>query len=274
MGVAIDTIGTFVTAGATNPTSLKTVTVSPGDSLQIRSFPATNWSKLEQMFYQGVTKGKTRVTSPLMHDNVSGITVASADTDSAWQLGRYFTQQLYPTDTLSAYSSAAAGASGILALSVYYQNLPSSGARLAMPSDIAAAIKNIKGLEVDCTSSGTVGTWSDTAINTTDKQLHANTDYAVLGYDCDAPLAVVGVKGQETANLRVCGPGPATSYTSPDYFADLSAKTGQPHIPVFNSNNQGAYYVSCLAATTSVAAKVYLILAELSSPPGTIAPSQ
>ena len=273
MGVAIDTIGTFVTAGATNATSLKTVTVSGGDSLQIRSFPATNWAKLEHMIYQGVAKGKNRVMSPLMHDNVTGLTFASADTDSYYLMSRYSMQMVYPTDTLAAFSSAAAGASGILALAVYYQNLPSSGARLANYSDISAVIKNIKGLEVDCTSSGTIGTWSDTVLNTTDKQLHANTDYAVLGYDCDAAVAVVGVKGNETGNLRVCGPGPATSFSTPDFFCQMSQITGQPHIPVFNSNNQGAYYVSCLANAASVASKVYLILAELSSARGTVAPS-
>jgi len=42
---------------------------------------------------------------------------------------------------------------------------------------------------------------------------------------------------------------------------------------VFNSNNQGAYYVSACANTATVASKVYLILAELSSAPGTVAPS-
>ena len=273
MGVAIDTIGTFVTAGATNPTSLKTVTVSTGDSLQIRSFPATNQAWLEQMFVQGVTKGKNRVTSPLMHDNVTGITLATSETDTNWFMGRRARQNVYPTDTLAAFSSAAAAASAILALSVYYQNLPSANARLAMASDIIPNIKNIKGLEVDCTSSGTIGTWSDTAINTTDKQLHANTDYAVLGYDCDVALACIGVKGNETGNLRVCGPGVATTIPTPDYFVKLSEEIGTPHIPVFNSNNQGAYYVSCLANTTSVASKVYLILAELATPPGSIAPS-
>ena len=273
MGLAIDTIGTYVTAGATNPTSLKTVTVSTGDSLQIRSFPATNWARLEHMIYQGAAKGKNRVMSPLMHDNVTGLTFASADTVSYHLMSRHAIQQVYPTDTLSAFSSAAAAASGILALGVYYQNLPSSGARLANWSDIAGSIANIKGLECDVTSSGTVGTWSDTVINTTDKQLHANTDYAVIGYDCDTALAVVGVKGNETGNLRVCGPGPGTSFDTPDYFAQMSVITGNPHIPVFNSNNQGAYYVSCLANSASVASKVYLILAELSGAPGTIAPS-
>jgi len=272
MGVAIDTIQTYVTAGATNATSLKTVTVATGDSLQIRSFPATNWAKLEHMIYQGVAKGKNRVMSPLMHDNVTGLTFASADTDSYYLMSRYSMQMLYSTDTLAAFSSAAAGASGVLALSVYYQNLPSSGARLANYSDISAVIKNIKGMEVDCTT-GAVGTWTDTVINTTDKQLHANTDYAVLGYDCDVPLAVIGVKGNETGNLRVCGPGPGTSFETPDYYCQMSQITGQPHIPVFNSNNQGAYYVSACANSATVASKVYLILAELSSAPGTVAPA-
>lgn len=273
MGAAIDTIGSFVTAGATNPTSLKTVTVSTGDSLVIRSFPATNWARLENMFTEQAAKGKIRVTSPLMHDNVTGITLASADTSSHYLMARHQGQQVYPTDTLQAYCSAAAGASGILALSVYYQNLPSSNARLCNWSDISANIRNIKGLEIDYTSSGTVGTWQDTAINTTDKQLHANTDYAVLGYDADAALACIGVKGNETGNLRNCGPAPGTSFDTPDWYVFISQLTGTPHIPVFNSNNQGAYYVSALANATSVASKIYLILAELSTPAGTIAPS-
>ena len=200
MGVAVDTIGSFVTAGATNPTSLKTVTLSGGDSAQVRSFPATNQAWIEQLIYQGAAKGKNRITSPLMHDNVTGLTFATADTASHYLAGQYALQQVYPTDTLAIASSAAAGASGILATSIYYQNLPSSNARLANYSDIAGFIKNVKGLEVDVTSSGTVGTWVDTAVNTTDKQLHANTDYAVLGYDCDTALACIGVKGNETGN--------------------------------------------------------------------------
>lgn len=273
MGVAVDTIGSFVTAGTTNPTSLKSVTLSTGDSAQIRSFPATNQAWIEQLIYQGAAKGKNRVISPLMHDNVTGLTFATADTDTHYQMGNYVQQQVYPTDTLALYSSAAANASGILATSIYYQNLPSSNARLANWGDISGFIKNIKGLEIDVTSSGTVGTWQDTAINTTDKQLHANTDYAVLGYDCDTALACIGVKGNETGNLRNCGPGPATSWDIPNHYALMGQLTGRPHIPVFNSNNQNAYYVSCLANTTSVASKIYLIVAELSAPAGQIAPS-
>lgn len=264
MGVAIDTIGTFVTAGATNPTSLKTVTVSTGDSLTVRSFPVANWARLEQLLFQGAAKTKNRVTSPALHDNVTGITVASNESPTDFLMSEYAIQPLQSTDTLNVYSGAAAGASSILALQVYYQNLTWATARLHRYSDFSGIIKNIHGMEVDVTSSATIGTWSDTAINTTDKQLHANTDYAVLGYETDTALACIGVKGDETANLRVCGPGSATTFPTTDYFSRLDSISGNPHIPVFNSNNQDSFYVTCLANTASVSAKVYLILAELS----------
>lgn len=264
MGVAIDTIGTFITAGATNPKTLAAVTLSPGDSAQIRSFPPGQSAILEQLFYQGASKSQVRITSPVMHDNQTGITVATGESPTNLLLGRYCRQPMQPTDTLNILSGAAAGASGITALSIYYNNLTWANARLHSFGDIAGIIKSIKGMEVDCTSSATIGTWADTAVNTVDKQLHANTDYAVLGYETDTAFAVVGVKGVETANMRVCGPGSATTFPTTDYFATLSSILSTPHIPVFNSNNQGGFYVSVLANTASVAGKVYLLLAELS----------
>lgn len=264
MGAAIDTIGFFVTAGATNPKTLAATTISPGDSFGIRSFPVGQSAILEQLFYQGAAKSQTRITSPVMHDNVTGLTVASGESPTNYLLGRYCRQPMQPADTLTVLSGAAAGASGVGALSVYYQNLTWANARLHSWGDIAGIIKSIHGMEVDVTSSATVGTWLDTAVNATDKQLHANTDYAVLGYETDTALAVIGIKGPETANLRVAGPGAATTFPTTDYFAVLSQLLGTPHIPVFNANNQAATFVSVLANSASVSAKIYLLLAELS----------
>jgi len=262
MGVAIDTIGSFVTAGATNPTSLKTVTVSPGDSLQIRSFPATNRAWLESMIAQTATKGKQRVLSPLLHDNVTGLTFATVDTDSYYLMNRHARQRLYPTDTLAVYSSAAAGASGILALLVYYENLPSSNARLANWGDISGQIKSIKGMEIDVTSSGTIGTWSDTAINATDKQLHANTDYAVLGMYSSVATGIIAIKGIDTGNLRMGMSGGINTYESSNYFVELSHRSGLPCIPVINAANAPSTYVSAISVASVSADNVTLVLAE------------
>lgn len=263
MGVYIDTIGSFVTAGATTPKALAAVTASPGDSFQVRSFSQQGWARLEEVFYQGTAKAQIRLTSPMFHDNVTGLTTASPEAAASFVLPREYGQPLVTGDTLALLSGCAAGASAITALLAYYSDPNGPVARLHSWGDIAGIIKSIKILEVDVTSSATIGSWSDTAVNTNDKQLHAHTDYAVLGYICDTPLAVVGIKGQATNNLRVCGPGYYGALETDSVFVDLTTDHGTPHIPVFNADNQGATYVSVLANTASVAAKVYLNLAEL-----------
>ena len=263
MGAYIDTIGTFITAGATNPKALAAVTPSPGDSLTVRSFTPQGWAKLEALFLQGSVKTQARITSPMFHDNVTGLTFDVNESPSMYIMPRQVGQPLVTGDTLSVLYGSAAGTSGIAALLAYYNDPNGPVTRLHSWGDIASIIKSVKPLEVDVTSSATVGTWSDTAINTTDKQLHAHTDYAVLGYTGDTALAVIGIKGQATGNLRVCGPGATQTLDMSDYYQVMSADHGTPHIPVFNSDNQGATYVSCLANTASVASKIYLMLAEL-----------
>lgn len=265
MGVTIDTVAGYVTAGATNAKALADITVADGDSLQVKSFSSQGWAKLEALFYQGTTKDQIRVASPDFHDNVTGITFGPAESPAQFLMPRVLGQPLRSGDTLTAEAGAAAASSSILALANYYSDPSGPTARLHSWGDIQGIIKSVKAMEVDVSASATVGTWSDTAVNTTDKQLHANTDYAVLGYEVDTALAVVGIKGQATANLRVCGPGATSTLDISEYFVTMSDRHGTPHIPVFNSANQGATYVSVLANTASAAAKVYLVLAELSN---------
>ena len=265
MGVYIDTIGSFVTAGATNPKALANVTVSPGDSLQVRSFSPQGYAKLEAVFFKGTAKTQVRALSPMFHDNVTGLTWGPAESPALELMPQYVGQPLVTGDTLTLQSGTAAGASSITALMAYYSDPNGPVARLHSWGDISGIIESIKAFEVDVTASGTIGTWSDTALNTVDKQLHAHTDYAVLGYEADTALAVIGIKGQATNNLRVCGPGAATTVDISDWFVKMSERHNTPHIPVFNSDNQGATYVSVLDNAASTASKVYLILAELSN---------
>lgn len=261
-GVAIDTIGAYGTK-ATTAATLAALTASPGDSFSIRNFPTSNWARLEAIFREGAAKGQVRVESPMMHDDVKGITLGPGNAVSQYLLPQQVGQQVYPGDTLTVESDIAAAGSTLVGLLIYYQSLSSSEARLHSWGDISGIIKNIKPMEVDVTTSGTIGTWEDTAINSVDKQLHAGHDYAVLGYQVDTAIACVGVKGQETANLRNCGPGIIDSGFTSDYYVMMSNRHGTPHIPVFNADNASAYYVSTLANAASVASKVYMILAEL-----------
>lgn len=263
MGLAIDTVASFVTAGATNPKVLATPTVSPGDSLQVRNFQAPAYARLEAILYDGTAKQQLRVESPMFHDDVTGLTFGSGEEPAQFLLPRVTGQPLTPGDTLTVLQGAAAGSSSIVGLVNYYSDLPGAAARLHMWGDISGIIASIKSWEVDVTTSGTIGTWTDTAINANDSQFHAGHDYAILGFQVDTAVAIVGVKGQETGNLRIGCPGTVETLDISDYFVTMSERHGTPHIPVFNADNKGAFYVSAVAKSASVATKVYVIAAEL-----------
>lgn len=263
MGMYIDTVAGHVTNATTVAETLQAVTLAAGDTLQVRSFTPQGYAKLESIFYQGTVKDQVRVLSPMFHDNVTGITFAPDESPAQFLMPRVVGQPLVSGDTLTLEAGAAAGASSVACLSNYYSDPNGPTQRLHSWSDIAGNYVTIKPLQVAVTSSATIGDWTDTAVNTTDKQLHANTDYAVLGFQTDTALAAIGLKGQATNNLRVCGPGAVSTLDISEYFVTMSDRHGTPHIPVFNSDNQSATYVSVVANTASVSANVYLILAEL-----------
>lgn len=257
---AVDTI----LGAATNPGATWTaLAAANGDSYGVRSFPSSASAQLLQLGRDGATKGGVRVRSPRLHDNVTGINYETSETPTVLLLDNYFAQTLYATDTLLEEVTGGTAESEIGWLSIWYSSLPGSDARLHAPGDIAGNIKNIKSFYTAVTASATIGQWSDTGITTTDNQLHANTDYAVLGYDTDVSLGVIGIKGQETGNLRICGPGTVQSYDTSSWFVFQSLKYAQPMIPVFNSNNRASVYVSVADKAASTAANVTLYLAEL-----------
>lgn len=263
MGLAIDTILAATVNPGAGPTAA-TVTAS-GDSLTVRNFGTADRAYLEQIIRMGTTAGFAQVRSPRLHDNVSGIRITPGESPSVFALPAYVGQVLYSGDALIAELSGGAAETDIMALSVFYSNLQGSNARLHSWGDIAGNIAYVKPVRVAVTSSATIGAWTDTAITTTENLLEAGSDYAVLGYTTNTALGVVGVRGQETGNLRVCGCGATSEFATSDYFIYLSEKTGRPHIPVFNSNNAGNVQVSVAAATASVSSTVELILAQLSS---------
>lgn len=262
MGLAYDT----VLVSAVNPSAGPTAgTTGPsGDSLTVRNFNAPDTAQLENIIRQGATLGFTQVRSPLLHDNVRGIRVTPFESPSVFSIPGVAAQRLYPQDNLICEMSGGAAETDIAALCIYYSNLPGVAARLHSWGDIAGSIKSIKPVAVAVTSSATIGAWSDTLITSTENLLHANTDYAVLGYMTNAALGVIAVKGTDTGNLRVGGPGSTSELVTTNQFVYLSQQRGNPYIPVFNAANANNTFVSVAASTASVAATVELILAELS----------
>lgn len=261
MGLAFDT----VLVSAVNPGAGGIAgTIGPsGDTLSVRNFAGTDNAYLENIIRMGATAGFVGVTSPLLHDPIFGIRITPAESPSLFSLPPYNTQSLHPQDTFTVTIAGGAAETDIALLQIYYTNLPGSQARLHMPGDIQGNVQNTKPIRVAVTSSATVGAWSDTVITTTENILHANTDYAVLGYMTNTALAAIGIRGIDTGNMRSCGPGATLELGTTDFFVKMSMTTGRPHIPVFNAANANGTFASVCAATASVAAVVELICVEL-----------
>lgn len=262
---AIDTIASFQT---TSGSSYAEGVMANGDSSVIRNFPGADGAMLLDVFSDHVTSVQPfRIRSPLLHDNVQGIRFFPGETPSEGLLPESMTQRLHAQDDLTIeLSTAATTGKALAALLVYYGQLPGAAARLFSPGDIGGLVENIKNLPVSIASgANTAGQWLDTVLTDEESLLHANTDYAVLGYGTDVGVACIALKGIDTGNLRVGGPGVVESRVTKDYFVRLSERTQQPCIPVINSANIGATYLSIVSsAATAAASNPYLILAELS----------
>lgn len=260
MTSAVDTI----LVHATNPGTAWTAgTVASGDSLTVRSFNPPDWAQIKQVVRAGGTSGGVRVRSPLLYDNVEGLQFYSKETPTVLLLPPELGQPVQASDTLVCELTGGTAESDIAALSVYYSNLPGASTRLHSWGDISGLLGNMKGLEVAVTASGTVGDWADYVSTTTEDLLQAGRDHAILGYVTDAALGYVAVKGQETNNLRIGGPGSTSTDFTSNWFVDRSKESGVPYIPVFNANNKNNLYVSVADDAASTAAKVTLILVEL-----------
>jgi hypothetical protein len=263
MGRAIET----VMASAVNPGAGGAVGVFTlsGDTGQVRSFDPPARASLLSLIRMGTTAGFAGVRSPLLHDADTGNRFTPAESPSVYSLPGWIGQDLTSQDTLTFDISGGAAETDLELATIYYDNVGGATARLFSPSDIMGNVENLKPQRVAVTSSATAGVWVDTPLGTTENLLHANTDYAILGYTASVALAAVGIKGIETGNLRICGPGSTQEYPTTDYFWQMSVRTNKPCIPVVNAANIGGLFVPCAAATASVAATVELYLAELTN---------
>jgi hypothetical protein len=262
MGKAIDSVLGVVTMATT--AAQAALVPASGDSFTVRNFGQSDAGYLEGIITKAAHSMTLNVKSPLLHDDVEGIQYISAEAPSPRLFPDGISQQVHAQDALSVLGLGTASDVLVAVLQFYYSNLPGAAARLYNPGDVQALIKYIKVLEVAVTTPATAGSWEDTVITTTENLLKANTDYAVLGYISDVAVAAVGLKGIETGNLRIVGPGTTASFDTSEYFIRRSLSTGRPHIPVINAANANALYASACDSAASTAVKVQLILGMLS----------
>lgn len=262
MGIAYEVVGATIT----NPgTAVTKADPASGDSLTVRSFPFETGAFLEGLWATSSTAGIVRVTSPRLHDQVQGIRFQFTTTGDLNLLPDFAAQRLHPQDDLTVALSGAAAGEATAALAIYYRDLPGVQARLAMWEQIEPRIVNILTQEVNISAIATAGEWSaGDAIDSDFDLLKANVDYAVLGYIADTERLTIALRGSDTGNLRVGGPGVVDQQETRDWFVRQSRVRGTPHIPVINAANKSGTLAFQHDDTAAAAVDVGFILAELS----------
>lgn len=264
MGMAIEVVDQFVT----NPGGTFTaMTTFSGDTQTVRNFDPPAKAHLVDLWSAENTPGIVRIRSPRLHDNVQGIRqrVGVANTPRGL-LPEFVIQDLYAQDALIVEATGGAAETDGLGYLVYYDDLPGAAARLHTLEDLASRIVNIVTVETDVAGGAAVGARATAvAFNVTEDLLIANTDYAVLGYECDATGISVGLRGPDTGNLRLGGPATTERIETRDWFARLSRKLGKPCIPVINSANKSGTLVDNSQAVAGVAMNIVWQLAQLAA---------
>lgn len=265
-GRAVDTIlCTSTQAGASAfPTTL--AAVAP-DSLTIRATVGESEARMMAFITKSDAAGNQfRITSPLLHDNVTGLTYFAPENPSLFMVPDYTAIPVNQQDTLLVQGQCGGATTITAGLVIDYDDLRGTDAHLFTWDDIRGDIRSYKSIQVANTAIA-VGAWTDTGITNSEDQLHANKSYAVLGYEVTPSIALVGIKGVATGNLRMCGPGGAQSLRISDYFINMASQHRLPYIPVIQANDRKGISVSMAdsVARAAGAVQVSLFVAELKS---------
>lgn len=253
---------------ALNPsTTITALTPCTGDSYTVRNVAQGTDVELIEAWAFTTTNLLFRYRSPLLHDAVQNARLKPTASQPTPLLSGYATQKLQPQDNLVVEITGGAAETDLGALLLYYDNLPGTNARLHHWAEVQPLIQEITVIEVDVTSNATAGQYSAAvAANANFDTLKRNIDYAVLGYECPVNGGSFGLTGVDTGNLRVGGPLTTLSFITRAWFADISAKTGKPCIPVINSANIAGVNIDVTAAATSTAFPIGVVLAQLTGP--------
>lgn len=258
-----------ITGRATNPAALTALTMNTGDTASIRSYGDGATYLLENAWAQNATAGFVRVRSPRMHDSTQSIRlVANAALPKALMpLGSE--QRVYQTDALTLEIQGGGAEVDAAAFLMYYGNVSSGGGRFAMWEQIKPLIRNYLTVQVDVAGPTTSGDWSaGTDFDNFTDLLHADTHYAVLGYTLDTASLAVALRGPDTGNYRVGGPGELNADETRGWFKRLSQEHGTPHIPVISSQNKGATQAFVARVGAGGTINVAFNMVELASNPG------
>lgn len=232
MKIAYETIAASATAPGAGGAAMAAVT---GDSLRIRD------AKSAQIVDMGALRqasGRTRLTSPLLHDNTVGLMYPSA-IDSRW-LRMPLPQELAPQDTLSlnATGSAVAGDVELFWATVRYEEIGGIDGRFTNKENVRKKAVEFYMPELTIVTTGAGWTGSVTLASANDAW-KANKDYAIIGIvprEAQANIAGIGLVGPDWGNLRIMVPyDQVQAEACGRYFWDIMDDDA---IPVVNASQR------------------------------------
>lgn len=254
----------IISGKVVNQAALTAVTMATGDSLAIRSFGAPNGAYLLNMWAQQATAGTVRVRSPRMHDNVQNIREAVVAATPQPLLSDHIKQPLFSQDLLTLEQAGGGAETDAVSLFLYYSDVQGLAARLFRWAEIVGRITNVMTLELAIASGVTLGDYvGSTALSAATGQMEANVDYAILGYLSSAAVCSVGIRGQDTGNVRIGGPGTTQRIETREWFVQQSFANDLPLIPVINAANAAGTLVDVVQTGANTNPTVDLIMAQL-----------
>jgi len=155
---------------------------------------------------------------------------------------------LAPQETLAVTiaGSATAGDVETLALLIEYEDLKGLGDQnLVSWDEVQKRMEKVVCLDVQIAAAvAPAFATSEELITAETDLLKANREYAVLGYKVRQECAAVYLRGPDTANRRLGGPGnDLDANTTLQWFAMLSRAYQRPMIPVIGASNKGSTFV-------------------------------
>lgn len=254
-----------ITGRLLNPgAALVALGANTGDTFTVRNFDLSQKAWLEGIWAQSATAGQVRLRAANMHDPVNGLLFDVPAAVIRDFLGDDMANPLIPQSVLTFEIAGGAAETDSAALMVYYENLPGPSDTMLTWDQVKPRIDQYTTTRIGVAGPVTAGDWSPgTALSGGSGVLDANTPYAVLGYVSNTACNAVALRGTDTANLRVGGPGPLEPLETRDWFIRQSVRTGRPHIPVINSANLGNILAFVALNTAAGTVQVDFILARL-----------
>lgn len=255
-------VGRAVNPGGT----LTAVTMgSGGDSATIRALNSGN-AYLEGIWAHCATAGAVRVRSNRIHDAAQAIRYRVAAGVVRGLEPIELEQQVFSQDPMTIEISGGGAETDSVALMLYYDDLAGINARLATWDQIRPRIVNYMVQEVAIADPTTAGDWSaGNVLNANFDTLKAGVDYAVLGYEVDTLCTAVALRGSDTGNVKVGGPGCLEPTETRDWFVRNSRWTNKPMIPILNMANKLAISAFVCRNGTASTVNCGWTLAQLSS---------